>query len=104
MKRPTRQSPGLHIVAPSAAERDPRYAQRPSELELSGVVPTTLAGQPTASYACGCGAAGEACGRHAVQNLVQEYTDHGSTCPDRNGRPWERHGKPLPPRGHGRHS
>ncbi|MEU1176734.1 hypothetical protein ABZ464_03620 [Streptomyces sp. NPDC005820] len=101
MKRPSRTNPGLHISAPSADERAPGYGQSPSLLELSGKVPTELAGQPSASYACHCGQTGEATGRRAVQALVTEYGTHGRACPDDNGRPWERHGQPLPPRSNG---
>ncbi|MFI0739956.1 hypothetical protein ACH4PU_17995 [Streptomyces sp. NPDC021100] len=98
MKRPSRTSPGLHIVAPSADERAPGYAPSPSLLELTGNVPTELADQPSASYACHCGQTGEATGRRAVQALITAYNDHDRTCPDDNGKPWERHGQPRPPR------
>jgi hypothetical protein len=101
MKRPSREAPGLHISAPSVDERDPRYDQLPSLMELTGNVPTELAGQPTASYACGCGKTGEACGQHAVRALIKDYNDHGRTCPNKTDRPWERHGMPLPPRRNG---
>ncbi|MEU4150764.1 hypothetical protein [Streptomyces sp. NPDC026659] len=98
MKRPSRANPGLHISAPSTDERASGYGQSPSLLELSGNVPSELAGQPNASYACHCGATAEASGVRGVQAVVKSWNDHGRACPEKTERPWERHGRLLPPR------
>jgi hypothetical protein len=78
---PTPESPGLRIYAPSADERDPRYPQSPSHLEVSNDVPRTLGDTPHAEYACRCGKTAKASGVAGVRAVVASWEEHGQVHP-----------------------
>ena len=62
---PTADNPGIRIVAPDRRWADTFHRR----------VET-----PFASWACGCGATGDATGPNDVMTLQQQYADHKATC------------------------